>query len=368
MVVGKAYLHERVLYEYMYHRFYNGKLLLKLVVKEGKVQYNSKTFTVDEINIINGQFPDVEKINFKKDYSYKDGRQAEVKFLTSDFNYHKQPRHVKAFKDFFKNGGCIIVLRHDKPPKELFENYPIDIYELDYDDFNNYVKENHDRLLHKQILGRSGKAHKTWLFSATKKNFYGNKIKHNGKVVTPSMDTGIWCPKNPTDPYEIAEKDKVIFIRFTGPQSTQVAIRKYWEEYNEIHPKWVIKKIWIGEVTMPLMSRDQYCEKMGVDALEPLWPSEIEIKKDGNVKYWPQVFGYKLTKEIDKEIYLAEAYEELDELVYPVFFNLFIQQNAVNITDVQYIKFLEWLTTYEREVISPNIIQDDIIDHPHIEH
>ncbi|MBB6451629.1 hypothetical protein HNQ94_000050 [Salirhabdus euzebyi] len=364
---GRSYLQERVLYEYMYQRVTYSKLVLKLVVKEGNIQYKSKNSIVNDISIYNGNFPDVDNIIFKNDSFHKDGRPAEVKFLTSEFNYHKDPNYSTAFKNFLKNRGCIIVLRNNTPPKGLLEKYPIDIYELDYDDFDNFVKENHDRFLHKQIKGRSGIAHKTWLFSATKKNFYSERVQRlNGINVLPAMKSGIWCPKNLTDPNELAENDKVIFIRFSGPQSTQVAVRSYWEENKQIHPDWIIKEIWIGTVTIPLVSREQYCQRFDKKLTDPLWLDEVKAITDGKPKYWPQVFGFKINKVLEKDIFLAKAHEDLNSFVYPILFNLFIQQNAIEISDAQYISLLEWLTTYEEEVALPHLINNNENDPPQI--
>jgi hypothetical protein len=348
MILGKAFLQERVIYEYMIYRHTYGQLKVKKIYENGKKLNKPTEQTVSALSIKNGYFPDIDNFMLKKDKFYAFERPAEVKFLTSEFKYHTDNNYTEKFQEFLMANGCIVVLRHDITPIGLVEKYKLDIFELFLDDFIIFTKENFDRLLHNQILGREGSHLNIWLMGQTRENFYGNPKKYKGKTIEPANKSNIWCPKNFMTPYEIDKKDIVIFVRFSGPPRTQQVVREYYDKYNKIHPEWVIKELWIGEVTENILSRKEYCEKNNLELSQPLWISETKTERK-NYKLWPQVFEFKKDVVINKKIFLTDLYADLGEEIFKIFFNLFIQQNPTIISMNLYTNFLKWLNVYTPE-------------------
>ncbi|MFJ5717305.1 hypothetical protein [Neobacillus sp. NPDC093127] len=205
---AKAFIHERIIYEYMMLRFAENKLMMKHVVVAGKLSYKNKIVPVSYLEPIETTFPDVNKIVIKGDKCVK-GRPGEIKFLSSDFNYHKD--EAEKFNKFKKDSGCMIVLRHDYLPLGLIEKYhDIDVFELDKQDFERYVKENFDRLFNKQLFSREANHFNIWIMSQSP-NFYKGYKRMN---IEPASVSGIWCPKDKLTNYDISKGDKILFIKF----------------------------------------------------------------------------------------------------------------------------------------------------------
>ncbi|MBT2702253.1 hypothetical protein J7E34_03085 [Chryseobacterium sp. ISL-80] len=330
---AKAFIHERIIYEYMMFRFSKNNLTMRHVIRHGKLLHNPSVVSVSYLEIIDTTFPDVERIVLKGDKN-KEGRPGEIKFLTSEFKYHRDD--IDRFHNFMEKLGCIIVLRNDNLPLGLIEKYPdIDVYELDKLDFEQYVKENFDRLFHKQLLSRDGKPFNIWIMSQAP-NFYKGYKKMN---IQPASESGLWCPKDTSlTKYDIATGDKILFLKFGKEFRLSQLVQDYWKSHKSIYPDWFITELYIGEVTTPLMDRSDFCNIKGIPIHTPLWKNE----SDGN-KQWSKIFEFRKINNWKCNINLREMYSELPDIVHPILYYVFTQQVSVNVKEVDYIKILEYV-------------------------
>ncbi|MFD1739496.1 hypothetical protein ACFSCX_23730 [Bacillus salitolerans] len=330
---AKAFIHERVIYEYMMNRFDESNLKMKHIVKDGRLLHKEKTIRVSALAPIDTLFPDVKYMKIEGDGG-KHGRPGEIKFITSDFNYHKD--EIEKFNEFKKQRGCIIVLRHDELPKGLLDVYnEIDVFELDRNDFERYVKANFDWYFHKQLQSRDPQHYKIWIMSQSR-NFYKWNKKSN---VEPAFLSGRWCPKEKgLTGYDISKNDKVIFVKFGREFQISNKVQKCWNEREEIYHNWYIDNIYIADVTLPLTDRKDYCEFYGKDINSPLWMSEVTSKK-----LWPRVFEFKNKYTIDCDINLKEMYNDLPNIVHPKMYYALTQQMTMEINESQYSQLLEYV-------------------------
>jgi hypothetical protein len=136
-----AFLHEAVIYEYLMHRFDENQLQMQQIFRDGKIEMKERWVTVQELEPIrNTFFPDIKHLIIKSDL--KGARPAEVKFITSLFNYHRSKDDVEKYEEFSKQNGCIIVLKHDYVPVGLLDTYNIDIFQLNEIDFITQFRKN----------------------------------------------------------------------------------------------------------------------------------------------------------------------------------------------------------------------------------
>lgn len=334
MIFPKAFLQERIIYEYMMYRFSQRNLRIKLVVKSGKRVSKPEYKYVKHLDTITDTFfPDINNIHIETSFKGP----AEVKFLTSEFklNDYDQVKLV----DFGDNNGCIIVLRHDFLPKTALSKFPeIYVYELNQDDFKLFVLENFNRLLHRQLLSRESSHLKIWLFSQSP-NFYKN---NKNSSIEPASASGIWCPTDNLDNYDLSLKDKVIFIKFGGEFQINQKVMSSWKR-KEIYPNWIIQGLYIGEVTFPIMSRREYCDISKVPYEQPLWHNELKGKR------WDRIFGFKKLFEITCNVQLKKMHAETEgiELVHPILHDVSTQQVSRELSESQYTNFLEYILNNE---------------------
>jgi hypothetical protein len=143
-----SFIQEWTIYGYLNQKAKLNSLRLRTIYKNGKIIRKDNWRKVNKLESIDGtDFPDIKNIKLEKEQIF---RPAEIKFTTSQFNYHKDKKYEKKFKDFVKAKGFIIVLNHDELPK-YFENIDMEIYEIDRYDFSSYCRENFERLLNNQI-------------------------------------------------------------------------------------------------------------------------------------------------------------------------------------------------------------------------
>jgi hypothetical protein len=329
---AKAFLQERIIYEYMEYRANQGNLVMYQVMQNGALKGKKTKVYVPKLDPIETSFPDINWMNIKDEKGKNYGRPAEIKFISSEFNYHKDKTYADSYLKFKNEKGCLIVLKHDTTPNGLLTDYNIDIYELDYQDFVSFVYENFHRLLHKQLINREGDSLKYWIMSQTT-NFYKN---YKTYPVRPANESHIWCPTDNLSSYDLAKKDKIIFIKFGGKFQIKQDVQSAWRNYHDIDSNWILQQLWVGEITVPIMNRKEYCDLQGINFSEPLWNDEVKSNKK-----WPRVFQFKKERVINCNIKLKELHTKIKDIVHPVFFEVFTQQNSREISPDQYIKLLE---------------------------
>ena len=340
-----SFLQEFVIYEYLMHRKLENNLRLKQIVQGSKRVLKEKFLNVSYLeDVKNGYFPDIDLIELKGDKMGK--RPAEVKFITSAFEYHKSKKHELQFQDFVSNNGCIIVLSHDYIPPSLINNYTIDVYEIDMIDFVSFTKENFMRLLNRQI-----KVHgyqKTWLMIQSK-NFNEGTLE-----VRPARESGIWCPVDSLSGLELGIGDRIIFVKTKGASKQNV--NKYWSRSNQVFEKWTLDELWIGEVTSQIVSREEYYMIKRIPPKTPLWYDEtIEGKSDSRVtsrkntlERWKRVFEFKHKRTFDHlDIRMSELHIVLPDFVRCTM-DIFIGQGSREITSELYTSLMEFLVERER--------------------
>lgn len=285
-----SFIHEWMLYEYMINKYNEGTLRLKYVVMNGKISLKTKYVKVIELgNISNTDFPDITSIKIEGDQY---NRVSEVKFITSKFEYHKKKYKEGSYtySEFLDDRGCIIVLAHDEMPLDL--NDPIDVFELEQEDFVSYVRENLSRLLNRQM--RKSSYNKIWIM------YQGPNFVKGTEKIKPAKESGKWCPSENLTGFELGLGDTVIFIRTKGCRFQDLTTDK-------IH-KWKLQDIFISKVTLSIMSREHYCQYKGISENSILWYDETEQgKKDTKIRIrknkekfrWKRVFEFKKEDEFN---------------------------------------------------------------------
>ena len=286
-----AFIHEWILYEYMLAKYSEDTLRLKVIVYNGKINLKTRYIKVKKLmNITNTDFPDINFIQFEEE---KFHRVAEVKFITSKFNYHKDVYSKKAsytYNDFLKDHGCIIVLAHDEMPKNLKDS--VDVFEIEQDDFISYIRENILRLInrqmHKSILS------KVWVM------YQGPNFLKGYNEVKPAKESGIWCPTDNLNGFELGKGDTILFIKTKGCRYQDLNTSKY----NE----WKLDSIFVCKVITTIMSREHYCQMKRINYDSLLWYDETEKgKSDSKLRKrktkekfrWNRVFEFKKEDEFN---------------------------------------------------------------------
>lgn len=286
----KAFLQEYIIYEYLVFRFNENHLRLNHIVNNGNLEMKDHWVKVVHLIYTNTRFPDIDLITISNDS--KGERVAEVKFITSTFNYHKDEKYTSRYEKFVNNHGCIIVLKHDYLPEGITDSCPIDVYELDNMDFISFVKENFIRLLNRQI--HFHEYAKVW-FMIQSKNF-----NVSDGVVPAARNSGRWCPSDNLTGFDLTVGDKVVFVKVSGTSKQNV--NKTWSLYKEISEKWTLDELYIAEVKVPIKSRQEYCMLKNITPPTPLWYDETitgkedkrVTKRDTQKIRWKRVFEFKV--------------------------------------------------------------------------
>jgi len=336
-----AFIHESTIYEYLMIRSDEGILRVKQVFEKGNVLFKRRWVNVVEMrDILNTRFPDISGIRFKgQEYE----RPAEVKFVTSSFDYHLHRRYARVFAEFKNHRGCIIVLRHDHLPQSLIEQYPnVDIYEIDETDYIAFIRENFIRLLNRQMRLHTYK--RIWLMQQSKNFWYENS------EVAPAAITGRWCPSDNLNGFDLALNDMVVFVRHSGKSYQNVA--KYWNRAKEIIPGWILEDIFVGRVIFPILSRYEYCQKHHYHIDAPLWYDETAAAtRDTRVRArtvkWPKVFEFEPVINLKG---LGLSLRQLQALI-PDFVTAVLQVFATHVSrpiEIEtYLALIEYLAQYE---------------------
>lgn len=359
-----AFLHETVIYEYLMDRYREKNLRLKQVIYNGKPVMKDKFFKVAHLQEIKDTFfPDIKSITISKDS--KGPRPAEVKFLTSTFDYHrkKSQKDRIMYEDFVNQNGFILVLQHDYLPRSILDNFPVDVYELELYDFISYGKENFMRLLNQQI--KSHDFEKTWVMYQGKNFWYGNDF------VSSAMESGRWCPTENLTARDLTVGDKVIFIRTKG--CGKHVINNYWYGRHEVPERWKFDEIYIARVSYPIQSREEYCISKGIPINEPLWYDETDISKKDNRIYqrkglrWNRVFEFKRISYLKSlNIDMQELYIMFPDFVSAVA-DAYADRGSRELTPELYTSVIEYIAGVEniRKTELTDFNQTRIIESPH---
>lgn len=282
--------------------------------------------------IENSIFPDIDEITI--DGSSGSKRPAEVKYLTSQFDYHRNPKYTVQFNDFQQNKGMIIVYKHDQIPTNLYNKYKADVYELDQDDFVGYVKSNFDRLFFAQVMER--KNTNIWLMYAGRtSNFYNGLKQHN---IEPAYKTGLWSPKVNIPSMELNVNDIILFIKTGGIK--QQDLQKYFYTNNTQIKDWFIEDIFLCKATSPVMDRSEfYIRNPKYNNTPFLWADEGKAQAP---KY-NRVFKFNITTEFKNiNLNLDEMKKENAKMVEMIYL-LFTKQQEKLISLQEYSFLLEYI-------------------------
>jgi len=126
-------------------RFNDKQLKVRKVISSGKLVYNPSWINVHRfVPPDSTRFPDIEEISLGP---HNKNVPAEVKFTTSKFDYHK-PTNINYTNYIFQKqlGLCVIVLKHDHMSVGMSAEQ-LDVWELNYNDFSAYCRDNFTQLL-----------------------------------------------------------------------------------------------------------------------------------------------------------------------------------------------------------------------------
>ena len=206
--MGRSFINEHIIYRYMEVRFREGLLKVRRVVEKGRRVNNPSWKQVSRLDpITDTRFPDVDGISLGKNKSMIP---AEVKFITSKFDYHNQRGTNYNSYLLQKNLGlCVMVMKHDYMPRG-FSDEKLDVWEFDYHDFTAFCIDNFTHLLREQLDDSVGCRY--ILMHPGQKNFYR---KSPTQKIPPAIESGVWCPQTTFTGYDIAPGDRVLFVNST---------------------------------------------------------------------------------------------------------------------------------------------------------
>jgi hypothetical protein len=329
--MANSFINEQIVYSYMQNKFDMKDLFLYPIIKDGKLlDINNRGEKVINYKQISGtRFPDIDEIQF---YKQKNIRPAEVKFVTSKFNYHNEKKYAKDYKMFNKQHGVIICVKHDFLPKGMRLNDSIDVYQIDYIDFIQYCKENFALLISRQIDLHFHK--NIWIMYASS-NFY-NEVGG----IKPGLITKRWAPSQNLGNLAVGIGDIILFIKCKG--INRIQSQKYFLANSRVpHPELFIENMVITKVNSDILSREEYCYKNKIDYNTPLWPDEV--KKGAK---WKRIFEFDIIKNIHKPIFLNQLYNssEKGKCVATFLTEVFQKPElARKIKEEDYIKLLEYI-------------------------
>ncbi len=325
-----SFIHESVIYQYLIERANTKNLKLKQVWYNGKF-IDKKVEVVNVDDITNTRFPDVDSISIKSDK--KGNRPAEVKFLTSQFNYHNDKKYKKEYSKFIKDNGFILVYKHDIIPSKLNID-EVDIYELIQEDFVNFVKENFERLFYQQV--KEKKDRNVWISYCGRDSNFKNGYEKGNMKIKPAIESNIWCPTKNISPNEMTVGDKVLFIKTKG-----IGQKELQRDYKERVTDWYLDEVHICEVRTPIMSREEYCRRRNIQSDKFLWASEAKQNKT-NYNF---VFEFFIERSYeDLNISLQELREVMPDIVDLKIKEVFLRSRDKQINIDEYIKLLEYIS------------------------
>lgn len=327
-----SFIHETVIYQYLMERFSVNNLKLMQICYDGK--FKEKEVKVSYLEeITNTRFPDVDEIIIKSDKKGK--RPAEVKFLTSQFDYHKNKKYKKDYNDFFNSNGFILVYKHDIIPSGL-DIDKTDIYQLVQSDFINFVKENFERLFYQQV--KEKKDRNAWLIYCGRESNFRREYNDGVYNIKAAIKSNIWCPTKNISPNEMTVGDKIIFIKTKG-----IGQKELQAQYEVRLDEWYIDEIHICEVQSPIMSREEYCRRNNMDSNQFLWWSEAK----NNKKKYKYIFKFNIKSSYENlDMPIKKLREIMPEFVDFKIKEVFLRGYDKNININDYIDFLEYVSQY----------------------
>lgn len=334
-------LSEYTIYKYMMERYESSALRLKPIYVNGQSYKGREKYKqVKYLKPIgNSIFPDIDEITIEGASGCK--RPAEVKYLTSQFDYHSNKKYTVQFNNFQQNKGMIIVYKHDQIPTNLYSKYKADIYELDQDDFVGYVKINFDRLFFAQVMER--KNINIWLMYAGRtSNFYNGLKQYN---IEPAYKTGLWSPKVNISSMELNVNDIILFIKTGGIK--QQDLQKYFYSNSTLVKNWFIEDIFLCKAKSAIMDRSEfYMRNPKYKKVPFLWADEGKTQ----TQKYNRVFKFDITTEFRNiNLNLEEMRKENQKMVEMIYL-LFTKQQEKLISLEEYNFLLEYIAKNQYEI------------------
>ena len=278
-----SFLHEWVIYDYLLARSEERTLRFKQIISSGKLLGRPRWIKVERLLPIRGtSFPDIQGIKFK---GQNDFRPAEVKFTTSLFNYHNEPKQQEKFQQFIAQNGFILVASHDYLPiKNLTTQFPtIEVFEMEIEDFITCCRENFSRLLNRQIKAHTSS--RVWLM------YQGPNFNDGLNTILPARESCIWCPTENLTGFDLAPGDRVLFYKTSGLD--RIKLQNKFQKNGIIDERWMLKEIYVAEVKSKVFSRYEYHQFKQYPMERTLWKND---PKQANVWRWSRVFEFNRIK------------------------------------------------------------------------
>jgi hypothetical protein len=182
------------------------------------------------------------------------------------------------------------------------------------------------------------------------KNFY----ETDGDI-PPANISGRWCPTDNLTGFDLNDGDKVIFIRTKGASKQNV--NKSWSRNSEIFDDWYLDELWVGKVTIPIKSRQEYCMIKGIPANTPLWYDETKIGKSDKRLTQRKTTGIRWNRvfEFRPVVTLSSLNINIKKLnnIFPDFvkatLEIYVGQGSREITLNQYTSLMEYIAGLQNE-------------------
>ena len=113
----------------------------------------------------------------------------------------------------------------------------------------------------------------------------------------PARVTHIWCPTENLTGFDLAPRDRVLFVKTSGGP-TQDVQRSYLAK-NGVYEKWLLEEIYVAEVSSKIYGRREYCLRRKVSFDRPLW--RLDPRRDLNWR-WSPVFEFSQVSCVQKKI------------------------------------------------------------------
>jgi len=275
--------------------------------------------------IKDSRFPDVKSITLTGEAS---SRCAEVKFTTSEFNYHKAS--PESFREKFVScNGFIIVLAHDHLPGG-FDTCNTDVFELDRIDFETWCRANFTRLFNRQIRSRAEP--KIWIM------YQGPNFNKGTSTIKPARESHRWCPTENLTGFDLDLRDRVLFVSTSGA-STQLVQKAYLA--RDVQERWFLEEIYVAEVKSKIYSRQEYCEARRIPYETQLWRADPKRAEGWR---WGRVFEFRPITCINKKIRMKDLRQKysLGDLVTAIT-EAFCFRKSRQIENVLHTRVLEFL-------------------------
>jgi len=278
------FLQEWSIYEYLNTRFSESVLRIRQVVRSGQIVGKEKWVSVTTLEQIrDSQFPDVKSIKIQGETTT---RPAEVKFVTSEFAYHRTD--PAKYRDFAASRGFILVLAHDHLPRGLV-GADVDVYELEKPDFETWCRANFARLFSRQIGSRAQA--KIWIM------YQGPNFNKGSPSVKPARLSHRWCPTENLSGFDLAPGDRILFVRTSGA-STQLVQKAYMN--GEVLVGWTLDEILVAGVSSRIYSRNEYCQRKKLSNDTQFWRQDP--KQSAGQWRWDRVFEFRPIAALNQRI------------------------------------------------------------------